>query len=211
MPVSNPSLAELLNGFRGSVMAGLRVALPGRVERYDVATQLVDVQPLIADTFEEEDGTVSNVRLPLITNVPVIFPGAGGMRITFPIQAGDTVLLVFADRSLDVWQSRGGETAPDDTRRHALTDAMAIPGLHPNSEPHLGADPAVITIGANAGADDFVALSSLVTAQLNALKAALNSWVPVPNDGGLALKTILTALFATWPTTVASATVKVRG
>ncbi len=127
------------------------MSLPGTVQRYDAATQLADVKPQIKGTFEDEDGTVSQHSLPVITNVPVVFPGGGGFRVTFPVRAGDTVLLVFADRSLDAWLSEGHETGPDDMRRHALSDAVCIPGLHPNNAPWAGASETNLTLGKDNG------------------------------------------------------------
>jgi hypothetical protein len=47
-----------------------------------------------------------------------------------------------------------------------------------------------------AGADSAVARADLVDARLNALKTAISGWTPVPNDGGLALKTALTSWLA---------------
>lgn len=207
MPVQTPSLAEVFSNFRESLMADLRVALPARVERYDSATQLVDVQPLLKESVAQEDGTTAAVRLPMITNVPVVFPGAGGMRITFPVAVGDTVLLVFADRSLDVWQTHGGETAPDDARRHHLTDAVAIPGLHANSAPHAGADTALLTIGSDAGAEDMVATANRVLTELNKVVSAFNSHTHV-ESGGTTAPPVPQVAGVVAP---ASATVKVRG
>lgn len=125
----SPTLAGLLDAAVQRGLAGLRVSVPARVERYDPATQAVDVKPLVRDFYEGEDGSTQSESLPVVTNVPVLFPGAGGFRVTFPVARGDVVLLVFADRSLDVWKSKGGEVDPADPRRHHLSDAVAIPGL----------------------------------------------------------------------------------
>ena len=70
-------------------------------------------------------------------------------------------------------------------------------------------DGTTVYLGAESGAQ-FVALSNLVGAQLDALKTAISGWTPVPNDGGAALKTALTALFATWPGSVAATKVKAK-
>ncbi len=207
----NPTMAEVIRTALDRRWTDLRVALPGRVESYDSAKQLVQVQPLIKEPVEGEDGTVTQERLPVVTNVPVIFPSGGGMRLTFPIQAGDTGLLVFSDRSLDLWLDQGGEVAPEDARRHHVADAVFFPGLHPNNDPWSGADTSVITIGSDSGTAQFVALANLVLDRLNELKSAINGWTPIPSDGGAALKTALTTLFTTWPASVASATVKVKG
>lgn len=55
---------------------------------------------------------------------------------------------------------------------------------------------------------DSAALALKVATELGRLKSAIGSWTPVPNDGGAALKVILTALFTSWPASVASAKIK---
>lgn len=56
-----------------------------------------------------------------------------------------------------------------------------------------------------------VAVGPTVDQQFEQLKTALNSWTPVPGDGGAALKAILTTLFTTggWPANTTSEKVKV--
>lgn len=107
----------------------MRVALPGRVESYDAATQTCSVQPYVQDGIKDETGTRQAVRLPVVTSVPVVFPGAGAYSITWPLAVGDTVLLLFASSSIDRWLALGGEVDPIDDRRHHVTDAIAIAGL----------------------------------------------------------------------------------
>jgi hypothetical protein len=177
MALASPSLAEVLRRARSRAVQDVRVGLPGVVVAYDSASQLTDVKPQISDTFEEEDGTVSNIDIPVIVNVPVIFPAGGGMRITFPVRTGDTVWLMFSDRSLDAWLSAGGDTAPADLRRHHLSDAVAIPGLHPNNAAWSDADTSVITLGSDSGTADWVALASKVNDPPDALESAMNSHV----------------------------------
>ena len=207
-----PSLAKVLNDLRSGIFGDLRVCMPARVERYDSSLQVIDAQPLIKETYAQTDGAEVSVALPLCQNVPVQFPGGGGMRITFPVAVGDTVLLVFGDRSRDSWQVQGGLSDPLDARRHHLSDAYALLGFHANSSPYQDADPSVITLGSNTGLADFVALSSKVDTALAQLSAVFNAWVPVPSDGGAVLKTALTALIASgWPQATGSSTVKIKG
>jgi len=125
----SPKLASVLDRAAGAKLKGLRVALPARVETYDEATRLVSVQPLIMDGFVDESGNRKADRLPVINDVPIVFPGSGGARVRFPVLKGDTVLLVFSSSSLDKWLVSGGEVDPKTDHRHALTDAIAIPGL----------------------------------------------------------------------------------
>ncbi len=103
--------------------------MPGKVTAYNATTQRVSVQPLIRRTDYGEGGERTVNGLPIVENVPVMFPGAGANRLTFPIAVGDTMLLVFADSSLDKWLARGGEVDPEDDRHFDITDAVAFPSI----------------------------------------------------------------------------------
>lgn len=179
--VRSPSLASVLNTFKAQILADTRVSIPARVERYDSAKQLVDVKPLLKESYRAENGEEIIESLPVITNVPVVFPGAGGFRLTFPVAVGDTVLLVFADRSIDSWLDQGGEASPLDERRHHLKDAIAIPGLHPNNAPWTDAGESVVTIGSDTGALDWVALATSTKNEITALRNTVDALVTAFN------------------------------
>lgn len=203
-PQRSPTLAQVLDLFRKSMSRQLRVALPAQVQSYDASTQTVDVQPTVQDSFTDEDGNLQQFNFPVITNVPVLFPGGGGFRLTFPLQQGDFVFLMFSDRSLDVWQAQGGVNVdPLDERRHHIADAVAVPGLHPNSIPWTGASvtgvtagkdggpqivfrPSTIELGGSDGSppSDFVALASLVLGQLNAIVSSFNAHTHLTSPSG---------------------------
>lgn len=118
----------------GGVQSGLWTALPGQVVSFDAVAVTAVVQPAIAGTVSLPDGSHQIVNLPVITDVPVVFPGGGGCRLTFPIAAGDECLLVFASRAIDAWQQSGGVQKASDARKHDLSDAFAIVG--PMSQAH---------------------------------------------------------------------------
>jgi hypothetical protein len=71
------------------------------------------------------------------------------MRITFPVAAGDTGIIVCSDRSMDTWLGLASpqDTAPMDARRHSLQDGVYIPGVNVSGQSWATADPGVITIG----------------------------------------------------------------
>ena len=54
--------------------------------------------------------------------------------MTFPVVQGDTCLLLFIERSTDLWLTVGGQVSPDDNRKFDLSDAVAIMGLFPFTE-----------------------------------------------------------------------------
>ena len=121
------NLSEPLRAAVESVMSELHVCLPGRIERYDHIEQRAEVKPLLRRHYRDGDES----DMPVIADVPVIWPRAGGASLTMPVKQGDGVLLVFADRSIDRWLVQGGEVTPDDRRKHDLSDCVAIPGLVP--------------------------------------------------------------------------------
>ena len=146
-----PSLSAVLNTAMRERLRAVRVALPARVESYDATTQQIVAQPLVMEGYIDETGDRLADRLPAIAGVPVVFPGAGGFRVTFPIAIGDTVLLVFASSSIDRWLALGGEVDPADDRRHALSDAIAIPGLRDFAHALGNAPSSTMSIGKDGG------------------------------------------------------------
>jgi len=111
----------------------VHTALPGQIISYDHTTQKATIQPCLKKSYL--DGTTQ--EMPILNNVPVIFPRAGGASLTFPVLPGDTCLLLFVERSTDLWKSVGGVVAPNDPRKFDLSDAVAIMGLMPFTENSL--------------------------------------------------------------------------
>lgn len=116
-----------------SAQAQIWTAMPGVVTAVDLAKQTVSVQPTIQGTTEKPNGDTQNVNLPLLVDVPLMFPRAGGFALTFPVAAGDEVLVVFGCRCIDSWWQSGGVGAPAEARMHDLSDGFAI--LAPTSQP----------------------------------------------------------------------------
>jgi hypothetical protein len=108
-------------------LCNINTALPGIIVSYDYTQQRASIQPAINKLYT--DGTTQ--ALPILNNVPVIFPASGGASISFPVSVGDTCLVVFAQRSIDNWKLQGGQVTPFDPRKLDLSDGMAIVGLNP--------------------------------------------------------------------------------
>lgn len=108
-------------------------ATPAIVQAVNLAAQTLSVQPAIQGTLSNPDGTTQTVNLPLLVDVPIVWPRAGGFALTFPIAVGDEVLVVFGARCIDSWWQSGGVGAPAEARMHDLSDGFAI--LAPTSQP----------------------------------------------------------------------------
>ena len=124
--MSTPTLTDVLSQSIRTQLNGMRVCLPGRIEEYSHDNAKANVKPLIKDV--RLNGEV--ITLPVIVNVPVVFPKTKRGGITFPLERGDGVMIIFSDRSLDEWLSRGDDAPYTDSRQHNISDAIAVPGLY---------------------------------------------------------------------------------
>lgn len=180
--------------------------LPGRIHAYDEATRKASVELLIDEVTYGEDAERKLEAYPIINEVPVLFPGSAGVRISWPISVGDTVMVVFAARSIDRWAQVGGtHVDPGDERDHDLNDAAVIPGLLDFAHV-VNADPMIKFTSSEiqAGGTNALALNS----KLSDLKTAIQNTVIVPKDGGASFKSTLLTALASWPGT---GTTKLKG
>ena len=127
------TLADAIVNTFWSLISSIHTCLPGRIEKYTRTEQKANVKPLIKKKYL--DGTA--VEFPVIPNVPIVFPRTKRGGITFPLEQGDGVLLVFSERALDRWLSSGEDVEPGDYRKFDLSDAIAIPGLFSFKQPNL--------------------------------------------------------------------------
>lgn len=103
-------------------------AIPGIIQSYDATALTVQVQPAIQILYTGPTQQSQFENLPVLPDVPVVFPRGGGYELTFPIQAGDECLIVFSSRCIDNWQTQGGIQNQYELRLHDLNDGFAIVG-----------------------------------------------------------------------------------
>lgn len=123
------SVANAIKDLVKGMLAGVHTCMPGKIESYDHTKQKASVKPLLKRKYI--DG--SETSFPVISEVPVIFLRSGDASLTFPVSVGDPVLLLFSERTMDQWLSRGVESSSLVERQFSLNDAIAIPGLIPFS------------------------------------------------------------------------------
>ena len=120
---------EVLSSYFEYYLKDLMTAIPAVVVANDRLNEsIIAVKPAINE--RTLDGRV--YPWPEVVDVPLVFPCSLTSAVTFPVNVGDTVLLVFSMRGLDGWKAGdGGLANPTDRRSHAIQDAVAIPGLYP--------------------------------------------------------------------------------
>ena len=107
----------------------INTCMPGVVTEFSNRTvPQVSVQPGFKRFLESADAPEN---LPIIENVPVIYPGSSNYLMVYDIPVDTPVLLVFAQRSIGPWMQQGGSVDPALDHMFDLSDAIAIPGLIP--------------------------------------------------------------------------------
>lgn len=109
------------------IMFRIRCAIPAIVQSYDPSTNTVEAQPAIRERLVMEDGSIQYLNLPLLINVPVVFPTSMSAGVTYPINPGDECLVIFSDLAIDNFWTSGSIQNPIEVRRHDLSDGIAIP------------------------------------------------------------------------------------
>lgn len=130
----NDSEEALRLAFDGR-LSTLWTNMPGIVTAVDFTKMTCSVQPAIQGVIEDENGVKTFVNLPLLVDVPICFPKAGGFIFTLPLAVNDEVLVIIASRCIDAWWQSGGIQKPMEARMHDLSDGFAIPG--PCSQPNV--------------------------------------------------------------------------
>ncbi|QHM71269.1 Gp138 family membrane-puncturing spike protein [Mixta intestinalis] len=170
--------AELLEIFRHAVSSQLRVAMPGIIQSFDPDAVTCVVQPAIKGAVGDAAGNITSIPLPLLVDVPVVFPRGGGVTLTFPVNPGDECLVIFGDRCIDFWWQNGGVQEPVDPRQHDLSDAFALVGPQSQAKKISG----ISTTAAQLRTDD-----GLAFIEIDPVSHAVNITAP----GGLNVTTPL--------------------
>jgi phage baseplate assembly protein gpV len=129
LAVDNEGIKKAFDNFA----FGLRCASPGIIESFNAEKQTAQVRIAITERIRI-NGAISTEIIPLLVDVPVCFPTAGGFSLTVPVKAQDECLVVFSDTCFDAWYQSGGIQNQMSLRRHDLSDAFAIVGI--NSQPN---------------------------------------------------------------------------
>ena len=115
------TLEQVLDAALEARISSMWSALPARVLSWST-NGTCSVQPFPAMVQDDE-----TMPLPSLSGVPVAYPAGAGGSITYPLEAGDYVLLIFSSSPLAAWRNNGNEGDPGETRRFDLSDAWCIP------------------------------------------------------------------------------------
>lgn len=114
---------------RKAVSNQIRVAIPASIIDVNYKEMTCSCQPLIRENILDEKGNIKSVNLPMLVDVPIVYPGSSYFQITFPLAKGDEGLVIFSDMCIDAWWQSGGIQNQFEERRHDLSDGFFIPSM----------------------------------------------------------------------------------
>jgi hypothetical protein len=132
-------ITEILN----SQLMNLHTSMPGKVVSFNPDLQTISVQPCLKRLYS---GANESVLLPIIEDVPVLFPGSGNFFITWDVKPDSYCWLLFSERALATWISLGDIQDPTSKRKFSLSDCVAYVGINPNPSALSTVDPDSLVI-----------------------------------------------------------------
>jgi hypothetical protein len=103
----------------------VNTSMPASIMAYDAAKNRAVIKPDLPKRLDNGEALES----PKVVEIPIAWPSACGGKasLTMPLQAGDPLVNIVQQRSLEGWLD-GKRTMPDDPRQFDISDSIAIPG-----------------------------------------------------------------------------------
>ena len=106
-------------------MKAINTALPGIINSIDLSTRRAQIQPALNQI--KTDGTT--IELPVLVDVPILMPQTKNYLISLPLEAGDSVMLLFSQRGLAQFKASYEQSLPSQESFFSIHDAVAIPAF----------------------------------------------------------------------------------
>jgi hypothetical protein len=126
-----PKLETVLNELKSEIFATFNCIQIGKINKVTPADQTVEIELQIKRLAQDDTSTA----YPILVDCPYFVLQGGGAYIDMPITAGDYCIVLFNDRDIDNWWSTANVADPATTRKHNLSDGIAIVGLNPKTSP----------------------------------------------------------------------------
>lgn len=114
--------------------AEVYTCFPARVDSYDAPNKCADLVPMLRRPLPTKDGDTVFEELPILPNIPIVFPQGDGISITWSLKKGSHVLVHVSMWGTAEWRKTGDVSDPGDLRLHHPANCFAVPGIAPNAE-----------------------------------------------------------------------------
>jgi len=115
------TIEVVLQQFRKTIYT----ALPATIESYNAETKRAKLLPAINSISTDNQSSA----LPVLVDVPVIFPASGAFTMHFPLAAGDAVLVVFSQRGIQNFKQDYKRSNPTNENILDYDSPIAIAGF----------------------------------------------------------------------------------
>jgi hypothetical protein len=168
------NFTDVMKSGMGKAMKSVHTAIPAEVTSFDPDTRKVSARPVVRDNA---DGVYTD--FPEIYEIPVQYPASSKAGICFPLERGDTGMLIFCQADIEGWCQRGGMQNPGTERKWDLTDAIFVPGVFPFNEKKPEIETGKLVIWYNES------------------KITIGSKVTIENSSGQSMAGLIDSLFTT--------------
>ena len=122
-------MSQALESWFGNFSESFNAIKIGKVQGVNLDNQTVDVQ-ILHKRKSIKSNKLELRDYSLLQGVPFVVLGGGASSLTFPISVGDNCLLLFCDYEIDRWWDTGENLPANFERRHDISDAFALIGVH---------------------------------------------------------------------------------
>ena len=196
MPEHIPSDVETLRRVIEARVTEIQVGVPSSVVSYDPSTGTCSAQPLVRRPLQDIDRVVFE-NLPILEDIPIVWPQGGGYAITFPIKKGDLVILVATTWNAHNAMNSGEISDPNELKFQSVSSVFAHPGWRCDADPLVSATSDEMRLGRDGedqaieisdteirigtGATEAIPREDLVQSALTGLQAKLDSLIAIFN------------------------------
>lgn len=173
MAIDDPNISDVIKAYIQDALSNVWTAAQGVVQSYSEESQRASVSLIQLQPRQGEDAE----EIPLLGNVPVMWPRGKNWSMTGPLAPGDSVLVWMLVHSIDNWLKDGVTgREPKRKRRFQVSSAICFPGVSPDTDllTQDATDPNALVFRApmtiireTAGNEAFVALAQLVLDRLD--------------------------------------------
>ena len=165
---NQPSMEDMIRAVVEAVRAESFTNLPVIVTKASEDGHSISVKAAVKIPQRQDDNSVTYVELPELTNIPINFPGAGGITNTFPTKVGDEGWIDFSTRGHGFWRQQGGVQQPQDSEINGLGSGTFRPGARSDPNKLKG----VSTTSAQTRTDDKKSLHDVSETAITTIRDA---------------------------------------
>jgi hypothetical protein len=125
MSTLEPGLDRLIREAIEDRLADVHTCILGKVQT--VNGKKADIVIPIRRPVPVEDGSTTYEDMPVLPDVPIMWPGANGVDYPLDLTEGDDVMVYLSEVSTAEYEDTGTTSEPGDTARHSLSSAFAVP------------------------------------------------------------------------------------